>query len=349
MSNRPIAYVMEQTLGNVTHYLNLRRHEGAGGEARPRWLPIEYRRGTLPWTVTGSLLARQALTPVMGDVDGVFIHTTTLAPLVVDRLRRTPAVVSCDGTPMNKRHMRQEYGLQLQGRLQEQAKRALYRGVFARCVGFVGWSTWARQSYIEDYGCPEDRVAVIPPGVDLEQFGPGDRNHAMPRLLFVGGDFVRKGGDLLLDVFRRRLRGRAELILVTRDEIGEEPGVTVHRNVQANSPTLRQLYATSDVFVIPTRADMFSIVAMEALASGLPVVATRVGGIPDIVLPGETGHIIEPDDPEALGDALERLVTDPATRTAMGLRAREDAMRRFGAQDNARRLFEFVRRQCELG
>ncbi len=347
MSARPIAYVMEQTLGNVTHYLNLRDADTAQGESTLRWLPIEYQKSTLPWTITGGLSARRALRPVLSDISGMFVHTTTLAPLIADWFSATPAVVSCDGTPMNKRAMREAYGLKEQGQVAEHLKRRFYRQVFSRAVGFVGWSHWAKQSFVEDYGCPEDRVAVIPPGVDVQRFGPGPRDHALPRLLFVGGDFVRKGGDLLIDVFRRRLRGKAELVLVTRSEVAPEPGVTVHRDVSANSDTLRQLYATADIFVLPTRADCFSLVSLEAAASCLPVVATHVGGIPDAVQQGTTGFMVDPDDSDALGDALETLVTNPELRHSMGARGRAMAEQKFDARKNADRLFEFVRARCE--
>jgi glycosyltransferase involved in cell wall biosynthesis len=346
MTRRPIAYVMEQTLGNVTHYLNLRREEAVCGNDRPLWIPIQYRTSRLPWTVTGSLLARRALRPVLDQIDGMFIHTSTLTPLVADCFWRRPAVLSSDGTPLNKRTMRAAYGLKARGHFAELGNRAVYRRIFARAVGFVGWSEWTKQSFVEDYGCREEDVMVIPPGIDLQLFEAGDRHHELPRLLFVGGDFVRKGGDLLLDVFRRRLRGRAELILVTQADVPAEPGVTVYQNVQANSDQLRNLFATSDLFVLPTRGDCFSLVYLEALASGLPIVATRVGGIPDLVREAETGFMIDVDDSKKLGDVLESLVGDPAGRREMGDAGRVDAARRFDSRENSRRLFEFVRSRC---
>jgi glycosyltransferase involved in cell wall biosynthesis len=346
MSDRPIAYVMEQTLGSVTHYLNLKNQDALGGAGVRRWIPIEYQAGRLPWTLTGSLLARRALGPALDEIDGIFIHTTTLAPLAVDYFKRKPTVLSSDGTPMNKRDMRAAYGLKPEGRFAEQAKRKVFREIFARASGFVAWSNWTKRSFVEHYGCPEDRVAVIPPGIDLAQFAAGERNNALPRMLFVGGDFARKGGDLLLDVFRKRFRGRAELELVTRAEICSEPGVRVYRNVNANSDALRRLYATSDIFVLPTRADCYSLVCMEALAAGLPLVVTGVGGIPDMVREGESGHLVDPDDAEGLGNALESLVIDPERRKAMGEMARREAIARFDARKNARKLFEFVRSRC---
>lgn len=346
MSGRPIAYVMEQTLGNITHYLNLRRAESIAGAPGPLWLPIEYTQSRLPWTITGGRLARRALSEVMPKVDGIFMHTTTLALMCTDLFRKKPTILSSDATPANKRNMRSAYGLKEQGRLRERAQRALYEKVYGHAVGLVGWSTWVKQSFVEDYGFREEQVAVISPGVDLNEFVAGDRNHELPRILFVGGDFERKGGKLLLDVFRQRLRGRAELILVTRDAVEAEPGITVRHNVRANSPELRELYATSDLFVLPTFADGSPLVLMEALAASLPVVATRVGGIPDMVLEGKTGYLLDAGDSAALGDAIEALVTDGNLRRSMSDRAREDALRRFDARENARCLFEFVRSRC---
>ena len=346
MSERPIGYVMEQTLGSITHYLNLKREEDAAGLPLPRWLPVEYEQGRLPWSLTGSLLARRAVRPVIDEVSGLFFHTNTIGLLCPDYSRRKPTVISSDGTPLNKRDMREAYGLRPERSAAELAKRALYRGLFRSARGFVAWSSWTKASFVNDYGCREEDVAVIPPGIHLDEFAPGDRAHALPRILFVGGDFARKGGELLLEVFRERLRGRAELVLVTKGAVRDEPGVSVHRDVGANSQKLRELYATSDVFALPTRADCFPLVCMEALAAGLPLVGTRVGGLPDAIEEGVTGHLVPRDDAAALGDALEDLVTDPRKREAMSRACRADAGRRFGARENARRLFEFVRSRC---
>jgi glycosyltransferase involved in cell wall biosynthesis len=344
MSQRPIAYLMEQTLGSVTHYMNLRREESAA-DVLPRWVPIEFAASRVPWAVAGSLRARRAIGPVLDQVDGLFVHTTTIALLAGDLFRKKPTVLSSDGTPANKRNMRREYGLNTQSLLAERAKRSVYRHVFRRCAGFVAWSSWTKASFIEDYGCREEDVAVIPPGIQLEHFAPGDRSHPLPRILFVGGDFLRKGGDLLMEVYRKRLRGKAELVLVTRDvNATEEPGVTVHRDATANSPKLRELYATCDIFALPTRADCYSVACMEAMAAGLPIVSTNVGGIADIV--GKNGFVIPPDDVPALGDALETLATDSTQRKQMGESARLEAGRRFESRENARRLFEFVRSRC---
>lgn len=345
VTERPIGYVMEQTLGSITHYLNLRRAEALIGADPHRWIPIEYRRSVLPWTLPASWATRQALRTVINDLDGVFMHTMTLAPASFDMFRRKPVVISCDGTPMAKRTMRVAYGLAPQRPLAELTKREIFRRVFERAAGFVAWSSWAKQSLIRDYGCREDDVAVIPPGIDLDLFAPGARDHAVPRILFVGGDFVRKGGDLLLQVFRKHLRGQAKLTLVTADDVSEEPDVSVHRNVRANSDEMRALYANADIFALPTRADCYSLVIMEALAAGLPIVTTRVGGIPDLVTDGQTGLTVDVNDEAQLAQALLSLIAEPARRREMSLAARADAAR-FDVVKNSAALFRFVRSRC---
>jgi glycosyltransferase involved in cell wall biosynthesis len=346
MSSRRIAYVMEQTLGSATHYLNLRRAESVDWGGSHRWLPIAYEASRLPWTVRGSWLARRALAPIIDDVDGVFIHTMTLAPASIDLFRKKPVVISSDGPAMAKSGMRGAYGDAPERPLARMAKRELYRQVFKHAAGFVAWSQWAKESLVRHYGCPERDVAVIPPGVDLDLYVPGAHDHPLPRILFVGGDFLRKGGGLLLDVYRKHLRGHSELVLVTRDQVAEEPGVTVYRNIAANSPELLELYASCDVFALPTTADCYSLVCMEALAAGMPVVTTRVGGIPDLVIEGKTGHLIEVNDEEGLAAALSSFVFDRHKLRDMAQAARADALARFSASTNANVLFEFVRSRC---
>ncbi|HMI92338.1 MAG TPA: glycosyltransferase family 4 protein, partial [Polyangiales bacterium] len=150
-------------------------------------------------------------------------------------------------------------------------------------------------------------------------------------------------GDLLLDVFRSQLRGRCELDLVTRDPVPEEPGVRVHRGMQPGSPELLALYAGADLFVLPTRGDCFSIASIEAMAMGLPVVVTAVGGIPEIVEEGQSGHLIAPNDPRALLAALAPLLADGQRRNAFGRRGRALVEERFDSRKTSERMLQLLR------
>jgi glycosyltransferase involved in cell wall biosynthesis len=212
------------------------------------------------------------------------------------------------------------------------------------------WSNWTKDSVMRDYGIPEEKIVVLPPGVDTEQWSPppAEMREArlaatsqVPRVLFVGGDFERKGGTLLLDWFLDRGQQRCELHIVTRTPpILREPtpGLHLHTNLEANDPLLIRLYRESHVFVLPTLADCFGIASIEAMATGLPVITTNVGGVPDIVDDGQQGFLIEPKDGAALAARLESLLDDEPLRRAMGERARARALARFDARQNTERL-----------
>jgi glycosyltransferase involved in cell wall biosynthesis len=162
------------------------------------------------------------------------------------------------------------------------------------------------------------------------------------RILFVGADFERKGGQHVLQAFQKLPHGAAELVLVTRSQVPETPGVRAVHGLQPNSPALISLYQSSDVFVFPSRAEAFGIAAVEASAAGLPVIASGVGGLKDIVDAGKTGLIVSPDDPEELLHALTSLIDDPEQRETMGRAARNRAVQYFDARANANRIIELI-------
>jgi glycosyltransferase involved in cell wall biosynthesis len=217
------------------------------------------------------------------------------------------------------------------------------RLLWSRVTVFTPWSTWAADS-LRRQGVPDERARVIPPGIDLEQWRPppgGRRAGTGPlRLLFVGGDFVRKGGDLLIAAMRGTLRDRCELDIVTRDTVEPAPGVRVHR-AEPNSDLLRRLYGEAEVFVMPTRAECFGIATIEAMASGLPVIVGDVGGVRDIVDDGETGWLIPPDG-AALVAAVERAHAQRTTLAAMGEHGRRVAEARFDGRRNDERIVDLL-------
>ena len=98
--------------------------------------------------------------------------------------------------------------------------------------------------------------------------------------------------------------------------------------------------------VLPSRGEVFPLAGMEALAAGLPRVATRVGGLPELVVDGESGRLVDVDDGDGLGDALEQLVNDAPLRRRMSERARRDAEQRFDYRKNALRVFELVKKHA---
>jgi glycosyltransferase involved in cell wall biosynthesis len=95
---------------------------------------------------------------------------------------------------------------------------------------------------------------------------------------------------------------------------------------------LVELLPLADLFVLPSETESFGLAALEALACGVPVVATAVGGIPEVVRDGETGLLVPPEDPAALARAIESLLADEPRRVTMARCAREDALTRFSPE-----------------
>jgi glycosyltransferase involved in cell wall biosynthesis len=184
--------------------------------------------------------------------------------------------------------------------------------------------------------------------VDLAEWCPGSPvggEHAVPRILFVGSDFARKGGAVLLQAYRWALGDRCELDIVTQGDVPTAgPGVRVHRGLSQDRPLLRRLFLDADLFVLPTLADCMPLAIIEAMACGLPVVATRQAAIPEQVIHDETGLLVPPGDPAALARAVGALVDDPGRRRAFGTAGRARAERLFDGRRNARDLLDLLKR-----
>jgi glycosyltransferase involved in cell wall biosynthesis len=349
---------MEQVLGHVSHYQTLRRVIGDEPGIDANWVEVTYvqdggwpeKLPFVPQWVKGTTRGyRQVRAGLRGRrPDALFFHTEKPAVFQWDLLARIPTVLSLDVTPLQYDALGVYYEHAPDGDSPlARLKHAVNVRTFALSKGIVVWSNWVKDSVVRDYGMPADKVQVIPPGVDLRiwqapDFARRSASQGLPRILFVGGDFERKGGGLLLDWFRRQGRGQCELDLVTRAPIEPGPGVRVHHGVTGNSPEARRLFAEADMFVLPSLGECFGIASVEAMAAGLPVITTSVGGSPDIVVHGETGLLIEPNDPRGLGAALGRLLDDPALCHAMGVRGRTRAEHHFDGAANARELVSWI-------
>ena len=191
-------------------------------------------------------------------------------------------------------------------------------------------------------GAPEDRVHVLHPPAWATGSRPGPADPgATRRVGFVGTLERRKGVDVLLAAAERFLPGRRDATLVLHGE-GPEAPVGLPPRVTLAGFSESPPYEELAVLVVPSRAEPFGTVAAEAAAAGVPVVASRVGGLPEVVADGETGVLVAPEDPAALADAVGALLDDPQRRRALGARARERA-ERFAPGPYAEALADLLR------
>jgi glycosyltransferase involved in cell wall biosynthesis len=209
-----------------------------------------------------------------------------------------------------------------------------------RAAAFVlPWTEWARAGFAAE--APDARYAVHNPGLDLETFRPvAHEPRERPRVLFVGGRFVEKGGQDLLDAVALLGGDRLDLDVVTFEDIPERPGMRVHRNVPR--PRLLELLQQADIACLPSRADAFSWAVLEAMACGVPVIAARTGGVSELLGEGEAGILVAPRDPRALAAALTRLLDEPGLRDELGRAARRRAEGSYDARRQTARLVELM-------
>ncbi|HSJ10963.1 MAG TPA: glycosyltransferase, partial [Longimicrobiales bacterium] len=204
-------------------------------------------------------------------------------------------------------------------------------------------------------GCARDSalmagwpVHVVPYALDLGVFSPGDRSAARTRLglphdrrlvLFgaPGGQADRrKGFDLFVDALARVCTELDDVTAVTfgaaaTDARPAAPFPIVDLGVIRDDATLARAYRAADVAVVPSRQDNLAQCGTEAQACGVPTVAFRIGGMPDVLEHGETGWLVDELSGLALADGIMRVLLDPA-RTAMGHAARARAVRAWAPE-----------------
>jgi starch synthase len=202
-------------------------------------------------------------------------------------------------------------------------------------------------------GIAPDRVRVIRNGVDTAQYAPDPAtgvlekygvDPARPSVVFVGRITRQKGVPVLLKA-AGQLPPQAQLVLCagqpdTPELASEVAGLVATLRAERSGvvwlpemlpkPEVIQLLSHATVFACPSLYEPLGIVNLEAMACGTAVVASRVGGIPEVVSDGETGLLVPPDDPAALAGALTSLLSDPGRAAAMGGAGRARAVAEFG-------------------
>lgn len=354
-----IACVLDQQVGLKSHALNLMQGLSGHPEIDATLIPVEYGKGDhwlfrvpgLPGGIAGTLCARGEIergVARLGELDGI-LWGTWAAKSVPHIVERFPAFFVMDMTPNQMADMGEPYGYTKtrSGRFAAWKRRATER-IYHHGSAFFPWSDWVGESLHRDWNVPNNIIHTIPPGVDTQCFRPlgapcvDSAQSDVVRVLFVGGDFERKGGPGLLRWAERHTDG-VHLTIVTRDEIRDVPlNVTIRHGIGPNSPELIALYQRSHIFALPTVGDCYSMVGMEAMACGVPVVISDIGGIRDIIADGQTGFLIKPDDATAFAEKLDALVADNALRARMAKASRERALAYFDATACAQNLGNII-------
>ena len=215
--------------------------------------------------------------------------------------------------------------------------RASERAALACARHVIASSATTARLLAADYHVPSDRLSVVEPGTDRVAARPR-ANAGKVVLLAVGALIPRKGYDVLVAALARL--GHLPWRLVIAGDRGRSPETC--RRLEADIATLgladrisllgavsadelASLYASCDLFVLPSRFEGYGMAFAEAIAHGVPVVGTTAGAIPETV-PEAAGVLVPPDDAEALAAALRRLIEEPAERERLAAAARAVAL-----------------------
>lgn len=195
----------------------------------------------------------------------------------------------------------------------------------------IAVSDTVRDSLVRN-GIQPERVSVVPDGIDLSAFprGTHDTLHTPPVFLFVGRLVSDKCVDVLL---RARAKESPALLRIagdgpergTLEALAEELGVKNRVEFLGTRRDISALIADSDCLILPSRREGFGLVLVEALASGIPVIASALPSLWNIVRNGENGLLVPPDDVSALQTAMDTICTDPILFKQLASRAHESA------------------------
>jgi glycosyltransferase involved in cell wall biosynthesis len=221
-------------------------------------------------------------------------------------------------------------------------------------------SSYSGDNVSQAYGIPLSKTGALHGGVPthfLEQTPRRGRKNGGFTLVFCGrlngSREPFKRVDTLLEAMPQVLKKhRAELSIIgTGSRLDEYAALAqtlgieeeVHFLGHVDHSKLPAHYASADLFVLPSRMENFPLVLLEAMASGLPVVATAVGGVPEMVVHGETGLLVPANDPQALADAINSLLDDRERMKEMGARGRERVRQQYTWDKVAERLVGYFR------
>jgi glycosyltransferase involved in cell wall biosynthesis len=219
---------------------------------------------------------------------------------------------------------------------------AMQKRVARRLPRVVTVSESSKADIARHMGVPLERMTVVPVGVDHTVFRPHPGHGRVRGRMIVtsSSDVPMKGLVPLLEaVAKLRTEREVELVVVGRPTEGGRVARTIERLGLSGAvrcvsgisdEELARAYAEAEVAVVPSLYEGFSLPAIEAMACGVPLVATTGGALPEVVgRHGETGLLVEPDDPEALAAGIRRVLDDPVLAARLGEAGRRRVLGRF--------------------
>lgn len=320
----------------------LKREGSMGGEFRDRGIRILALGGMGKWDVRVPFRLWRVLRREQPDIVHAFLFLANIASRIIGRVLKVPVVIGS------------YRGVEIYGKW----PLALIDRVTSSWVHASTCCSWAvRRSVLARIGGEKGKYVVIHNGIDILRF-EGKTSLSRADIGICDGvpiigtvcrlDEPVKGITSLLQAVQRLLNmpglGHARLLLVgdgpsrcKLEDLAKVLGIADHVVFAGMRRDVEKILPLMDLFVSPSQYEGFGIAIVEAMAAARPVVATAVGGIPEIVIRGETGILVPPGDVAELADAMCRVLTDPKTSAAYGSAGMRRAREQFSMATAAKR------------
>lgn len=208
----------------------------------------------------------------------------------------------------------------------------LERRIFAAADAVACWSAWTLESIRDELGIDARKLFLYRPCPRVAPaFGRADPGGRL-RIVFVGNDWERKGGPRLIRWHQERWVGRAEVhVCSAKAPVDNSLKDVVWHGPTPHAELVTRVLPSMHVMVMPTSTDTFAISVAEGQIAGLPVVASRISGLQELIRDGVSGFLCDWDDDAAFIRAIERLIDEPALRESLASGARVHAARNLGS------------------
>jgi glycosyltransferase involved in cell wall biosynthesis len=247
-------------------------------------------------------------------------------------------------------------------------RRQAYRWVCNNAHAFVAVSTDLAQFAAATLGVKSNRVRIVRNGIDTRAFEPDtilreqtrDRLMLQPSellILSVGELTEVKGHEYLLRAFARMKGQSSNLTLAIAgdgplrahlESLASESGIAARVKFLGHRRDIKALLNAADVFVMPSLSEGLPLAILEAMAIGLPIIATAVGGVPEVIKSGETGWLVQPQQPEALASTLCNVLQNESERRRIGNSAQVLCRRDYALDATIRDYVRLYEGQSEM-
>jgi glycosyltransferase involved in cell wall biosynthesis len=232
---------------------------------------------------------------------------------------------------------------------------AAQKEIFESCDGVFVNSNWVKCSIVSDYGISAERIHVIGAGASVDVQVDLENKEVFPNVLFVGRDWDRKGGPILLEAFRkvRKHIPQAMLTIIGCSPDLSEPGIEVLGYLDKRNPVhgrmIDEAYAEAAVLCVPSLFDPFGMCWLESQFCGVVPVTFSGEGRSEAMKDGVTGVLVEERNENALSDAILSLLTNPDKVRSMGRAGYEYARENFTWDCVAQKVMRVIRKDLRNG